>query len=89
MPYEGTRLQFDISELSNGIKQANQLIKTNESAWRAHAAELGAAVNSIDGLSDRNEHLQKQLEQQGIAISNQEEIVKRYSEVFGESSAEP
>lgn len=88
MPYEGTRLQFDISELSNGIKQANQLIKTNESAWRAHAAELGAAVNSIDGLSDRNEHLQKQLEQQGIAIVNQEEIVKRYSEVFGESSAE-
>ena len=59
--FTGTTLKFDISELKNGINQANALIKTNNSYWQANAAAMGDWTNTAGGLAERNKSLNARL----------------------------
>ena len=84
--FTGTTLKFDISELKNGINQANALIKTNNSYWQANAAAMGDWTNTAGGLAERNKSLNAQLEQQKKKVENQTKIVEDYTAAFGENS---
>ena len=84
--FTGTTLKFDISELKNGINQANALIKTNNSYWQANAAAMGDWTNTAGGLAERNKSLNAQLEQQKKKVENQTKIVADYTAAFGKNS---
>ena len=86
MGFDGTTLKFDISELRDGINQANTLIKTNETQWRKYASSMDDWSNTAGGLTERNKNLNSQLEEQKKKVENQSKIVDEYKEKFGEQS---
>lgn len=86
MAFNGTTLKFDISELRQGINEANALIKTNESEWRVFASSMDDWSNTAGGLAERNASLNRQLEEQKRKVENQTKIVEDYTAAFGESS---
>ena len=88
MGFDGTTLKFDISELRDGINQANTLIKTNETEWRKYASSMDDWSNTAGGLTERNKSLNAQLEEQKKKVKNQSKIVEEYAEKFGEQSAQ-
>ena len=84
--FTGTTLKFDISELRNGINEANALIKTNNSYWQANAAAMGDWTSTAGGLAERNKSLNSQLELQAKKVENQTKIVEDYTATFSENS---
>ena len=84
--FTGTTLKFDISELRNGINEANTLIKTNNSFWQASAAAMGDWTSTAGGLAERNKSLNTQLALQSKKVENQTKIVEDYTATFGENS---
>lgn len=84
--FSGTTLKFDISQLRDGINEANTLIKTNNSYWQANAAAMGDWTNSAGGLAERNKSLNSQLDLQADKIEKQAQIVEQYKNELGENS---
>lgn len=86
MGFDGSTLKFDISELRDGINQANTLIKTNESEWRKYASVVNDWSSSAEGLQARNDSLNNQLSEQQKKVNAQTKVVEEYTATFGESS---
>ena len=78
----GATMTIDISQLEDSLKEANRLIKLNESNWLENAATMDDWTKSETGLTKRMQFLSKTIEQQeknieGI-IKAKEEAIEKY-----------
>lgn len=60
----GGRMSLDIRDVKAKITELNNLIKENESQWRADAAQMDDWTGSQEGLEDRVKSLNKQVDLQ-------------------------
>lgn len=88
MPNLGGKISLDISEFQAKITEANKLIRSNESAWRASAAQMDDWSKSEDGIKQRLDASNKQVELQRDIIATLVEKRKALIEEYGEESKE-
>lgn len=84
----GGKITLDISEFQQKIAEANKLIRANESAWRANAAQMDDWSASEDGIKTRLDASNKQIELQRNILTTLAEKKKALIEAYGEESAE-
>lgn len=84
----GGKITLDISEFQQKIAEANKLIRSNESAWRASAAQMDDWSASEDGIKTRLDASNKQIELQRNILITLAEKKKAIIEAYGEESAE-
>lgn len=77
----GATFSIDTSDLKAGLAQANRLIRESESEFKAAAAGMDDWTSSVEGLTARNNHLQKSidLQQQKVAA-----LAKEYDRLISE-----
>ena len=84
----GAKITVDISEIRARLKEANRLIKENETQWRVSASAMDDWTKSEEGLTGRLKTLDKQINTQAdnvkYLVEEKEKAIKQY----GEESAE-
>lgn len=84
----GAKISVDISEIRARLKEANRLIKENETQWRVSASAMDDWTKSEEGLTGRLKTLDKQINSQAdnvkYLVQEKEKAIKQY----GEESAE-
>lgn len=82
----GGKITLDISEFTQKITRANQLIRENESQWRQSASALGDWTKTEDGLNSRLTTLNKQIEEQKNILTILNEKKRVLIEEYGAES---
>ena len=81
-----TRFNIDITDLKNGIQQANQLIRVANSEFKAATGGMDNWGNSADGLSAKLQQLDTVLGLQKAKLEVLQAEYRRVVEAEGESS---
>lgn len=78
----GATLKVDISDIKTKLKEANKIIRENETQWRVSAASMDDWTKSEEGLNSRLKSLSKTIEIQSDNVkylaSEKEKAIKQY-----------
>ena len=84
----GGKISLDISEFQQKITEANRLIRANESAWMASAAQMDDWTKSEAGLKSRIDSFNTQIDAQKSIIDTLTQKREKLVEIYGEESRE-